>query len=218
MTPEEIVTTQCTLYSRMDLFSQILEVQFSNFLRAAHGLDNFRKDLRNLYILNPLISNGVVTENLTTELLRARSIYDVNLYSTYVQVGTVVTPGTKILLPEKYKNADSTDLYDYYDIPTRYVWQIFGQTITLRDVDTATTCIELKVLAYPTYAQNDINGEWQSDSWILLQYPEILSVYCSQYIATKVKDRELLQSAVLEFNRVKTEFLSACAQEIITWR
>jgi hypothetical protein len=218
MTPLEIVTAACSYYSRPDLVTPILTSQFANFLRDAHAIDNWAKDRRLLYVLNPTSNNGVVSVNLQTVLPNLRDIISIVPYSNYSQIGSVITPMDLVKLYQKYISADKTDMYNYYGAKRTHTWQILGANLSITDVDASTLCLEVLAFMYPSYTQNLINGQWETDSWIMTEWPNLLQCYCNRFVSLKLKDRELQNAAIQEFNDERTAFIAAKASEIISWQ
>lgn len=195
-----------------------MKVAFSGFLREAHGLDFYRKDIKKSYVLNPTLVDGVLNVDMSTELLSLRRILAVKTYNSYAQVGTVVYPGMPVVTPEQYKEGDYNNLTNYYGAPERYTWFITGTGMQIRDISTGVTCVEILGFAYPVFGENLLTGILETDSWIFREFPQLLEAYCRKWLCGYLKDRELQSTANNNFYEKRTEFITAYAQEIVSWR
>ena len=217
MSIEELVEMVCRLYSRMDKV-QDMTLAFSGFLREAHGIDYYRRDIKKNYVLNPTLVDGVLNVDLNTELSSLRRVYGIRTYTGYSQVGTVIYPSGVVMTPAEYHEGDANNLTTYFGCPDRYTWMITGNYLQIRDVSSGVTCIEITVFGYPTCGQNLLNGVWETDSWIFREFPQLLEAYCRKWLTGYLKDAELKNSATTNFYEKRTEFIGAYAQEIVSWR
>lgn len=214
---EDLTETVCRLYSRMDKL-QDMRLAFSSFLKEAHSLDFYRKDIKKSYVLNPSLVDGVLHIDLNTELSAMRRIYAIKTYVGYAQVGTVVYPGNLVLTPEPYHEGDPNNLTNYYGIPDRYTWNITGNSIQIRDISSNANCVEILGFGYPTYGENLITGVLETDSWIFREFQVLLEAYCCKWLTSYLKDAELQNAANTKFYEKRQEFIAAFAQEIVSWR
>lgn len=217
MSIEELIEMVCRLYSRMDKIAD-MKVAFSGFLREAHGLDFYRRDIKKSYVLNPVLNNGVLQVDLNTELSAMRRIYMVKTYVGFTQVDTTVYPGELVITPEPYHEGDVNNLVNYYNIPDRYTWNIMGNSMQIRDVSSNANCVEILGFGYPTFGPNILSGALETDSWIFREYQVLLEAMCRKWLAGYLKDAELQNSANTNFYEKRQEFISAYAQEIVSWR
>lgn len=217
MSIEQLIEMICRLYSRMDKV-QDMTIAFSSFLREAHSLDYYRRDIKKSYVLNPTLVDGVVQVDLNTELSALRRVYKVNTYSAHALIGSVVHPSSPVITPELYHEGDANNLTNYYGYPDRYTWQITGNYLRISDISTGVTCIEITSFGYPTYGQNILNGAWETDSWIFKEYYQLLEAYCRKWLTSYLKDVQLQNAATANFYEKRAEFIAAYAQEIVSWR
>lgn len=217
MSIEDLIEMVCRLYSRMDKV-QDMRIAFSSFLREAHSLDYYRRDIKKSYVLNPTLSNGVLQIDLNTELSAMRRIYSIQTYTSFLQVGTAVYPEGVIITPEAYHEGDPNNLTNYYGVPDRYTWNIMGNSIQIRDVSSNAVCVEISGFGYPTYAANITTGVLETDSWIFKEYQVLLEAYCCKWLTSYLKDAELQNAANTKFYEKRQEFIAAYAQEIVSWR
>lgn len=218
MTPLEIVTIAATYHSRHDMIDRILQTAFVGFLSAAHSLDLWRQDLKELYVTNPIVDNGKVSVQLGSDLSQIRVVQKINLYTDYTSVAGVVTPSGPIHKNPKYTESNSNGDFNYFGFKEPNKYYIAGQTLNLTDVDTNCKCIGITAFVYPTYGQNIISGAWQTDSWIAAKFPTLLEAYVRMYIAGIVADPKLIQSAQMFFQQQRYQFLTANVQEMQSWQ
>jgi len=217
MSIEELIEMVCRLYGRMDKV-QDMKIAFSGFLREAHSLDFYRKDIKYSYVLNPSLVDGVLQINMSTELSALRRILAVRTYSSYAEANGVVFPGTPVRTQEPYHEGDANNLTNYYGVPDRFTWTIMGIGMQIRDISQEVTCVEILGIGYPTFGANILTGALETDSWIFREFPQLLEAYCRKWLCGYVKDPQLFNSANQNFYEKRTEFISAYTQEIISWR
>jgi hypothetical protein len=195
-TLQSIIDTVVDTTSRPDL-ETVLKTEIAKALVTAHATEKFTRDLKLQYITNPVVVNGAVTINTSLDLTAVREIYgDIKLYSSFTSSGSpaVITPGTPIQHGKFKSITDASAGYDYYGFRYLNTWAQIGSTITINGVDPATTCIEIPALVWPVTSINNL-GVLTTTSWIPDNHSCLLEAYLRKYVATKSKDKDMLNDA-----------------------
>ncbi len=218
MTPEQLVDYVCALYSRYDVRDNMLRYDFRNFLRQAHSTDFFRRDLAKLYILNPTVDTyGNVSYDFSQELQSIRAVKTINQYMNYTVAGTSVFPTDKLTLNGKYRPATGED-FNYYGFRDPYTYTIFGNNLSITDVSTTCKALEIEAFTFPSYAQNEISGAWETNSWILEMHPGYIQAIAEMSLAYSIKDAESRNSAMQKLSVERSNFLATYVQDIVSWQ
>jgi hypothetical protein len=218
MTPSEIISEVLSDLERPDMASKAL-AKFYQSLQSAHKVERLRRDLRTVYITNPSINNSRMTFVVTEVTPRSREIRSVNLYSGFSEPtpGQVIPDENKLIyLYQPFIDiADALTATDYYGFKYPTTFSLMGALGTLKGVDTSTTCVEINYLAFPTFVESPVTGEYETDSWIADEFPQLIKAYLKWAIATVIDSQSLIQSAVSEVNFQRREFINTYVSDIL---
>jgi hypothetical protein len=212
MTPNELIAKVMDTQSRQDYETELL-AQFPTALRSAHGVNDWRRDQKTISVFDPLIADGNCTIPIVTDLPKLRKISGIRIYSSYTTVGLINTVGTEI--PSTFKNILDSGQFDYYGIPFQQTYSIFGSILNLNGIDASTTAVSVSGLFYPTFEVNSLSGEYETDSWIMIEFPEMVEAYLDLWVARKSKDAASIQSYGQALAMARQQLITSFEQELL---
>lgn len=212
MTPNELIAKVMDTHSRQDYETELL-AQFPTALRSAHGVNDWRRDQKTVSVFDPLIADGNCTIPIVTDLPKLRKISGIRIYSSYTTVGLINTVGTEI--PSTFKNILDSGQFDYYGIPFQQTYSIFGSILNLNGIDASTTAVSVSGLFYPTFELNALSGEYETDSWLMIEFPEMVEAYLDLWVARKSKDAASIQSYGQALAMARQQLITSFEQELL---
>lgn len=217
-TPSEVIDRVEDFFSRPDLHDRIL-ARFPKALQSAHSVDKFRRDLKTIYITNPAIFSGVVNIPLTTSLPRLRKVREILCYSSFTLDGVTVVPGT--LIPNYSLEGGFRDLTDaasnfnYYGFRYPQTYAIAGNILNLAGVDSTSLAIGVAGVYYPSYTFNAISGEYETDSWLMVESDDIVEAYLRLYVAQIIQNDKQIAGMQTNLMMARAELIKSYEQELL---
>lgn len=213
-TSSEIVEQVIDELERPDLFNKIA-ANFPAAVRSAHRVGEYRKDLKLAYLTSFTNVDGVVKSIIGTDLPNTRKFYHFHEYASFTQVGTAIYPQNPVYLGPYTERQGVEMVRDYYGFEKTKVYSQVGRELILSGVSSQATCIETLALVWPNVVYNSLTQEYDADSWIMEECPELIQAYLRVRAAEILKSREHLQLAMNSLQSVRKEFTDGLAGEII---
>lgn len=193
----ELVDNVTGFYTRPDLEDRILAYA-KTALYCAHKVDKFARDLSTVTLVNPTILEGKVTLSISLDVPRLRDVRSIDLFREYT--GTtpnfIATESSKIIANPGYQNLnDLGSDTNYYGFRFEKLYSIAGTTLNLTGVDSATRAIRLSGLFLPTYILNTLTLLWETNSWIMIECPELVEAYMRIRACEIIADDKKLRAA-----------------------
>lgn len=218
MTPAEVIEPVLEILERPDLESMAY-TRFNSALKSAHSIERLRQDLRTGYILNPSAVNEVVTFLKEDTAPRSREIYSIDLYQNF----TEPTPGNVIVLdadlitiPRPYVNVvDRIAAKDYYGYKYMHTYTLLGAIGRISGIEQGVKAIGVTYLSFPTFTRNLITSEYESDSWILTEFHEIVAAFLRQHLSTVIDSDSIKTDALREVAFQRQEFIKTYVKDIL---
>ena len=212
MKVNELITKVMATHSRLDLEQELLG-QFPASLRGAHGVNEFRRDQKTLSVFDPLVASDTCTIEITADLPKLRKVKGIKLYSSYTGVSPNQVVGTEI--PSTYVDILSTGEFNYYGLTYVQTYSIFGTKLNLTGVDASTVAVSVSGLYYPTFTLNTNLGEYETDSWLMLEFPEMVEAYLDLWVARKSKDAANIQTYGQALAMTRQQLITSFEQELL---
>ena len=212
MTPNELIAKVMLTHSRPDYSLELIN-QFPIALRGAHGVNEFRRDQKTVSVFDPLVSSGASTIEIMTDLPKLRKIKGIKLYSSYTGVAPDQVVGTEI--PSKFVDILTTGEFNYYGLTYQQTYSVFGTKLNLIGVDDSTVAVSVSGLFYPTFTLNVNTNEYETDSWIMQEFPEMVEAYLDLWAARKMKDAATIQTYGQALAMTRQQLITSFEQELL---
>lgn len=212
MTPNELIAKVMATHSRYDLETEMLK-QFPSALRSAHSVNDFRRDQKVVSVFDPLVASSTCLIDVVSDLPKLRKIKGIKLFSSYTGVSPNQVTGTET--PSKFTNITETGEFNYYGLAYQQTYSIFGQTLNLTGVDADTVAVSVYGLFYPSFLLNNLTGEYETDSWLMLEFSEMVEAYLDLWVARKSKDAENIRTYGQALAMVRQELITTFEQELL---
>lgn len=217
MTPADLIQNICSEYERPDMIYR-LQQKFPFCVRSAHSVERFSRDLAEAFILNPTILSGngslggLVQFTTMESLPRCRELRGINLYKSYSEPtpGLIVPEDMIPLISPYVSSAGRASVRDIYGYTIPNTFSQMGNTISLTGVSNETACIGVEYLAFPLTVFTD-EDEWETESWIMQDYPELIGAYLGRELAKMSDSRSLISSAESKLVQTRADFIDVYA-------
>lgn len=222
MTPSEVVADLLELLERPDLESLAFS-RFYSALQSAHKVERLRKDLYIGVISDPSVVQGKFTFVQDDYLPRCREVRNITLYKDYIVPSLpddpiVIDPDKEIPLSSPFVDlVDRVSARDYYGIKYPHTYTRIGSTVTLSGVSEQTKLIAITYLGFPSFSKDPISGEYESDSWILREFPQLVQAFLRQHLATVIDSDSIQSAAMRELAFQRQEFIGIYAKDAISY-
>lgn len=197
MTIETIISELLEELERPDLAVKT-EKFVPEALRFAHSIRKFSKDLKDIIVVDPEITEeDRVSLSITTDLPKMRAINSIELYQGYTEPTTdLFLPNNKIPRPTEFKNrAELNSVYDYYGFKHRYIYTVVGREVVLEGVDQQTKAMRFRCFVWPAITRDDVTQKLTTDSWIVDDWPEIIKAKLRDKLTYVIDKKDFKQSA-----------------------
>lgn len=200
--------------SRPDLTDRALR-QFPQCLQSAHSTESFRRDVKTVSIANPAIVSNIVQLTTTLDLPKLRGVRKVECFTAFtLGDGDVVIP-SGLITPNTFVDlSDANSEFNYYGFGYAQSYVLLGNTLTIKGVDTTTLAISVTGQHWPSYALNELINEYETDSWLMLEFPQIVEAYLRLFVTRLAKDKDGMAIEMSSIQQLKLELLHAYPQEI----
>ena len=199
--------------SRPDLEDRCL-VHFPQCLQSAHAIACFRRDIKVVSIANPAIVSGQVQLTTSLDLPKLRSVKQVECFSAYTLDGAIVVP-SNLITPNTFVDlSDANSEFNYYGFGYAQSYILLGDTLNLKGVDSTTLALSVTGQFWPSYTFNELTDEYETDSWLMREFPQIVEVYLRLYVARINKDKDGMNIELGSVQQLKTELIRSYPQEI----
>jgi hypothetical protein len=210
ITPAEIIANVADKYDRPDLVDK-LSVQFQSVLREAHGIEVYTRDLELQYVANPFISSNKTSINSTGLAKSVRRIVKIETYNSFTGLGTLISPYVAgPVQQDKFRDMSiGFAETDYYGFKYDQTWAQLGSTITINGVNQDTTMLGILALVWPTYTYNTLSDLYETDSWIMLEWPGLIEAILSIRAMQITQNTEALGTAQQMYKLQRQQFITA---------
>lgn len=210
-TPAEMVASVLDRFSRYDLEDKVMG-RFPRALQSAHSTNDFRRDLKTINVYDPLVSSGISTISVSADLPRLRKIKGIATYAGYETVGLVNVPNNPHLTAFKDLTLGE---FNYYGFANRQTWILAGNVLNLNGVESNTRAIGIMGLFFPSYALNGLTDEWETDSWLMIESPDIVEAYLNLYVAQVIQNDKQIRTYQEALALARNELLRTYEQEMV---
>ncbi len=201
--------------SRQDLSDRLL-AQIPQCIMSAHGLSTFRRDMLTKSVSGFTNTSNIVVLSTVTHLPKLKKPKSIRQFSSFTLDGAIVVPGTEIL-PGKFVDlSDANSEFNYYGFGYTQSFTLLGSALTIKGVDASALALSVTGNFWPSYTYNSLSGEYESDSWILLEFPQMVEAYLRYYVAKITKDKDLIKAEENNILMVRGELLTNYAGDIVS--
>src|SRR6185437_13548574 len=134
-------------FSRPDMVDKITS-RFPRALQSAHSTNDFRRDVKTLNVIDPLVIGGISSIQVTSDLPRLRKVLSLATYSNYEINGLITTPTNPHLIAFKDRTLGE---FNYYGYEYPQTWMLAGNTLNLTGVEGNTRAIGVMGIFFPNY-------------------------------------------------------------------
>lgn len=185
-------------------------------IRFAHSARLFSKDLTTTVVADPVVTDSNrVSLSLIDDLPRLRKVFQLNFYAGYSEpLPGDYSPFNEILVDQPYRNrAEMNDVKDYYGFQYKNVYAMAGDQLVIDGADKQTKALAIRYFAWPEISINEVTREYQTDSWIVREWPELVKAYLRRKLASVIDKRELRNDALEDFRLTYESFLNENSEE-----
>lgn len=203
MTPSDVINEVLDDLERDDLI-QVAESKFQAALKSAHAVDSFAQDLMQVDFD---ITNLIVNQGKT-------SIVPPDGFRKVWDLRTIDSSGG--VFPDGFRNQRNLQtLRDYFGFQIPRTFSQFGKkNINLTGVDANASAIRLTYLSFPVVTVAT-DGTLSADSWILDEFPQMVSAYLKWYLAPVTQQEDVANAAAQQVQNYHRELLSIYVEELL---
>lgn len=183
MTPQMIVQNVLTRAERPDLLQDAYGFFFAA-LKSAHGAYRFRRDIK----VKPVTS---ISRNSTTGIATIQMPTEVR---EIIKITTKNSSGTE-LTSNFINSANDLNLVNYYGFAYPQTYIVSGRDINIKGLDATATTIDIRCLAWPTFVYDSLTSSYSSDSWLMVEFPQLVEAWLATLIGRRAKDKEVVAQA-----------------------
>jgi hypothetical protein len=210
-TPAEMIASVLSRFSRPDLEEEVT-LRFPRALKSAHSVNDFRRDLATTYVYDPMVVAGIANISVSVNFPRLRKIKSISTYADFVTVELLTTPVGQHITSYKDRTLGE---FTYYGFQHAQTWLLAGDVLNLSGVESPARVIGVYGVYYPTYVFNEFANEWETSSWLMIEYPDIVEAYLNLYVAQRIQNKDQIATYERELFRVRQELISTYEQELV---
>lgn len=204
MTPAEIVARVLDTLERPDL-EDIAINNLNSALKSAHSIEVFRRDLVELpYALGDYaVVDGAVGIPIPPRLRKITRIYTTDSTDAVIDEGFI----------PKLNSAPTMRNYFGFIIPNTY--SLFGNVLNVKGMSAQAFTLNVQYASFPELVFDVDTSTWQTDSWIAVEYPEVIIAYLQHRVATMTEDAAQIGSAEKYIGMCRADLIRNYADEIV---